>query len=101
VSASISFEIKELISMAMIEISNLNTAGNDLFADSESFLSELQDTDSEQVFGGKGNSGNKGGHGGYGGKGSKGKGGYGYGGGGKGSKGKGGYGHGGSCYTAD
>jgi hypothetical protein len=87
--------------MAMIEISNLNTAGNDLFADSESFLSELQDTDSEQVFGGKGHSGKKGG---YGRKGSKGKGGYGYGGGGKGSKGskgKGGYGHGGSCYTAD
>jgi hypothetical protein len=91
--------------MAMIEISNLNTAGNDLFADSESFLSELQDTDSEQVFGGKGNSGKKGGYGGgcggYGGGSGSGKGGYGYGGGGKNSKNKGGYGGGGSCYTAD
>jgi hypothetical protein len=77
--------------MAMIEISNLNTAGNDLFADSESFLSELQDTDSEQVFGGK-KGGYGGGCGGYGGSGK---------GSGKGSKGKRGYGHGGSCYTAD
>jgi hypothetical protein len=97
--------------MAMIEISNLNTAGNDLFADSESFLSELQDTDSEQVFGGKkgGYGGGCGGYGGGSGKGSKGKRGYGYGyggggsgkGSGKGSKGKRGHGYGGSCYTAD
>jgi hypothetical protein len=90
--------------MAMIEISNLNTAGNDLFADTESFLNELQDTDSNQVFGGKGKSGNKG-YGGYGcgggyGGGKSGKGGYGGGKSGKGGYG-GGYGGGGSCYTAD
>jgi hypothetical protein len=63
--------------MAFINITNL--AGNDLLAGSESFLTELEATDSSQIFGG-----------------SKGKGGYcgGYGGGSK--KGsKGGYG----CYT--
>ncbi len=85
--------------MAMIEISNLNAAGNDLFADTESFLTELQAVDSNQIFGG-GKSG-KGGYGcggGYGG-GKSGKGGYG-----GGKSGKGGYGGGyggGSCYTAD
>jgi hypothetical protein len=40
--------------MAFIEISNLNPAGSDLFADSESFLTELQATDSNQIFGGSG-----------------------------------------------
>jgi hypothetical protein len=93
--------------MAMIEISNLNIAGNDLLADNESFLTELEATDSNQVFGGKGKSGKRGygygcGHGGYGG-GSKG----GYGGKSGRKSGRGGYGHGGGygggggCYTAD
>jgi hypothetical protein len=40
--------------MALIEISNLNPAGSELFADSESFLTELQETDSRQIFGGGG-----------------------------------------------
>ena len=67
--------------MAMIEISNLNLAGNDLLADSESFLTELTATDSNQIFGGK-----KKGHGRRSGKGGKGKSGKG----GKGKSGKGG-----------
>jgi hypothetical protein len=89
--------------MSMIEISNLNIAGSDLLADNESFLTELQDTDSNQVIGGK-----KGGSKGYGGYGC----GYGYGYGGGSGRGRGGYdGRGGSgrgrgyggggCYTAD
>jgi hypothetical protein len=80
--------------MSMIEISNLNAAGNDLFTDSESFLTELQDTDSIQVIGG-GNKGSYGyGHGrsGRGGRsgrsGRSGRGGYGRGYG----RGRGGYG---------
>jgi hypothetical protein len=80
----------------MIEISNLNAAGSDLFADTENFLTELQDTDSDQVFGGSGYGGSK--------KKKSNKGGYGYGcggyGGGKSGSGHGGYG-GGSCYNAD
>jgi hypothetical protein len=42
--------------MALLEISNLNPAGSDLFAGEESFLTELQETDSDKVFGGKGGS---------------------------------------------
>ncbi len=38
--------------MALIEISNLKPAGSDLFASAESFLTELQATDSSQIFGG-------------------------------------------------
>lgn len=38
--------------MAQIEISNLNAAGNDLFAGADSFLTELQTTDTNQIFGG-------------------------------------------------
>jgi hypothetical protein len=77
--------------MAFINISNL--AGTDLLAGSESFLTELEATDSSQIFGG-----------------SKGKGGYcgGYGGGSKKKGSKGGYGGGcggyggyGGCYNAD
>jgi hypothetical protein len=96
----------------MIEISNLNIAGNDLLADNESFLTELQDTDSNQVIGGK-KGGSKGyggygyghGYGGYGGYGGgSGRGGYG-GGGRRSGRGRGrgrGYGgYGGGCYTAD
>jgi hypothetical protein len=85
--------------MALIEISNLNLAGSDLFADTESFLTELQETDSNQIFGG----GGKGCGGGSGKKkGSKG----GYGGGSKKKGSKGGYGggcggYGGGCYNAD
>jgi hypothetical protein len=40
--------------MAMIEISNLNFVGSDLFTDAESFLTELQANDSSQVIGGSG-----------------------------------------------
>jgi hypothetical protein len=91
--------------MAMIEISNLNPAGSDLFASEESFLTELQVTDSSQVFGGghKGcGGGSKGGRG-HGSKGGYGRGSKGHGGG---SKGHGGYGggcggYGGGCYNAD
>ncbi len=43
--------------MAMIEISNLTPAGSALFADTESFLTELQATDSRQIFGGGGGGG--------------------------------------------
>ena len=38
--------------MAFIEISDLNPGGSELFADKESFLTELQETDSHQIFGG-------------------------------------------------
>jgi hypothetical protein len=40
--------------MALIEISNLTAAGNDLLAGTESFLTELQDTDTTQIIGGGG-----------------------------------------------
>jgi hypothetical protein len=46
--------------MALIQISNLTTASSDLLAGTESFLTELQDTDTTQIIGG-------GGHGGHGG----------------------------------
>ena len=45
--------------MALIEISNLNRAGSELFAGTESFLTELQETDSSQIFGGGGHGGSK------------------------------------------
>jgi hypothetical protein len=38
--------------MAHIEISNLNSAGSDLFAGTDSFLTELQTTETTQIFGG-------------------------------------------------
>ena len=38
--------------MAHIEISNLNSAGSDLFASADSFLTELQTTETTQIFGG-------------------------------------------------
>jgi hypothetical protein len=81
--------------MALIEISNLNPAGSELFAGTESFLTEIQETDSRQIFGGGGHGGGGGGSKGGGSKkGSKGGGGYG-----------GGYGcgcgHGGGCYNGD
>ena len=38
--------------MAHIEISNLNSAGSDLFAGADSFLTELQPTETTQIFGG-------------------------------------------------
>ena len=90
--------------MAFIEISNLNPAGSDLLAGADSFLTELQDTDANQIFGGKkskgcysycGGSGS--GSGGYGGGSGSGKGGSGSGKkggyGGKSSGKKGGYGY--------
>lgn len=40
--------------MAHIEISNLNIAGSDLLAGSDSFLTELQDTDTTNILGGSG-----------------------------------------------
>ena len=46
--------------MALIEISNLKPAGSELFAGAESFLTELQETDSSQIFGGGGHGGSKG-----------------------------------------
>jgi hypothetical protein len=87
------FVTKNRINMANIQISNLNPAGSDLFADADSFLTELQDTDTARIIGGKsgkgggcGYGGGKSGKGGYGG-GKSGKGGYG-----GGKSGKGGYG---------
>ena len=38
--------------MANLNISNLNSAGSDLFAGADSFLTELQATDTTQIFGG-------------------------------------------------
>jgi hypothetical protein len=77
--------------MALIQISNLNSATNTA---TDSFLTELQATDTNEVFGGSGNKGygekknkgEEGGHGGYGGYGGEhgGEGGEG---------GEGGYGH--------
>jgi hypothetical protein len=40
------------MNMALIEISDLNAAGSDLFAGSDSFLNELETTDTNQIFGG-------------------------------------------------
>ena len=40
--------------MALIQISNLTAAGSDLLAGTESFLTELQDTDTTQIIGGGG-----------------------------------------------
>jgi hypothetical protein len=42
-----------------IEISNLNPAGSDLFAGEESFLTDLQEADSDRVYGGSGNKNKK------------------------------------------
>jgi hypothetical protein len=42
-----------------IEISNLNPAGSDLFAGEESFLTDLQEADSDRVFGGGSNKNKK------------------------------------------
>ena len=95
--------------MALITIANLNT---DSLVSSDSFLTELQATDSSQVFGGtgskkskfKGRGGNN--NGGYG-NGGHGNGGYGNGGDNNGNgKGKGngngnGYGHGNPGYGGD
>jgi hypothetical protein len=41
--------------MALLKISNLNPAGSDLFAGEESFLTDLQEADSNKIFGGSGN----------------------------------------------
>jgi hypothetical protein len=38
--------------MAHIEISNLNSAGSDLLAGADSFLTELQTTETTHIFGG-------------------------------------------------
>ena len=38
--------------MTHLEISNLNSAGSDLFAGADSFLTELQTTETTQIFGG-------------------------------------------------
>jgi hypothetical protein len=38
--------------MANIEISNLTSAGSDLFVGTDSFLTELQTTETTQIFGG-------------------------------------------------
>jgi hypothetical protein len=51
--------------MSLIEISNLNTAGSDLFAGADSFLTELEKTDTNQIFGGGGYGGGGYGGGGY------------------------------------
>ena len=94
--------------MALITIANLNT---DSLVSSDSFLTELQATDSSQVFGGTGSKKSKvKSHGGYG-NGGYGNGGYGNGGYGNGGddddnngKGKGygyGYGHGRKGYGGD
>jgi hypothetical protein len=40
--------------MALIEISNLKPAGSDLLTSAESFLTELEASDSSQIFGGGG-----------------------------------------------
>jgi hypothetical protein len=79
--------------MAQIEISNLNPVGSDLFADADSFLTELQATDANQVVGGRGCGGGRGGRGSRGG-GSNGGGHGGYGGGNSNGGGRGGYGGG-------
>ena len=45
-----------------LNISDLNSAGSDLFADNDSFLSDLQETEATSVYGG--GKSNKGGGGG-------------------------------------
>jgi hypothetical protein len=85
-----------------LNISDLNSAGSDLFADTDSFLSDLQETEATSVYGGgKSKKGGNGGtfifiNNGYGGFGGYGGGGYGRG---YGGRGHGGHGHrGGYCY---
>jgi hypothetical protein len=83
--------------MAHIEISSLKPAGSDLFAETDSFLTELTETDTTKIRGSGSNKGGgttifyAGGYGGYG------YGGYGYRGGGYGYRG-GGYGYRGGGY---
>jgi hypothetical protein len=43
--------------MALIEISNLHTADSNLFAETNSFLTELETTDTTQIFAGRGGGG--------------------------------------------
>jgi hypothetical protein len=45
--------------MSLLEISNLNPAGSDLFAGEESFLTDLQEADSDKIYGGSGNKNKK------------------------------------------
>jgi hypothetical protein len=45
--------------MALLKISNLNPAGSDLFAGEESFLTDLQEADSDKIYGGSGNKNKK------------------------------------------
>jgi hypothetical protein len=81
--------------MSKIQIANLQATGSELFAGTDSFLTELQSTEAHAIYGGKGSGGHGKGSGGHG-KGSggygKGSGGYGKGSGGHG-KGSGGYGY--------
>jgi hypothetical protein len=90
-----------IFNMAQIEISDLNPVGSDLFASPDSFLTELQATDANQVVGGRGSRGgrgggnsNGGGRGGRNGGNSNGGGRGGYGGGRSNGGGRGGYGGG-------
>jgi hypothetical protein len=58
-SASCVFEIaqillRRIVKMSQLHISDLNVAGSDLLTDAESFLSELQDTDTSYIVGGGG-----------------------------------------------
>jgi hypothetical protein len=54
--------------MAFIEISNLDAAGSELFADADSFLTELETTETTQIFAGRRGGGGERGNGGNGGK---------------------------------
>jgi hypothetical protein len=49
--------IGSILNMALIEISNLNAAGSDSFAETDSFLTELETTDTTQIFAGRGGGG--------------------------------------------
>jgi hypothetical protein len=45
-----------VLNMSKIQLTNLQSAGSDLFQGSESFLSELKSTEAHAIYGGKGGS---------------------------------------------
>jgi hypothetical protein len=45
--------------MSIIQITNLQPTGSDLFQDGESFLTELQATEAHTIYGGKSKKGSK------------------------------------------
>lgn len=60
VNSSVEYRKSENFNVSKIQINSLQSAGNELFNSSESFLTELQATEAHAVYGGKKNKFNKG-----------------------------------------